>query len=268
MKQEQQIQEMIQKQIGAIRKKILILSGKGGVGKTTIAVNLALEISKAGRKTGLLDIDLHGPSVPFALNIKDEQLYTKDDRILPLKISENLTVMSIGFLLEKRESPVIWRGPRKSMMIRQLLSDVEWGPLDLLLIDCPPGTGDEVLSIVQTLEKPDGAIIVTTPQKLSLADVRKGINFCHELKVPVIGLIENMSGFICPHCGKKTDIFGSEGGRTLAQETAIPFLGSIPLSPAPCEKSEKYWTAEQTLADPGIRENFLKAIHPVMDFCE
>lgn len=212
-----------------IAHKILVLSGKGGVGKSTIAMNFAVWLSMQGKKVGLLDIDIHGPSIPTLLNIEGKSIHTKAGRIEPVLYGENLKIMSIGFLLPDESSPVIWRGPMKHNLIKQFTSDVHWGQLDYLVVDCPPGTGDEPLSIVQSLGNVDGAIVVTTPQQLSVIDVKKCISFCGQLNLPVLGVIENMSGFICPACKSKTDIFKSQGGEQIAKQYRVPFLGKIPI---------------------------------------
>jgi len=208
-----------------------VLSGKGGVGKSTVAVNLAVSLALAGKKVGLLDIDIHGPSIPKILNLEGKTIQAVGDVILPVEMVENLKVMSIGFLLRGSSDAVIWRGPMKYQMIKQFLKDVQWGILDFLIVDSPPGTGDEPLSVVQLLENADGAIIVTTPQEVALSDVRKCISFCRSLNLTVIGVLENMSGFVCPKCGERTDIFKSGGGEIMANEMHVPFLGRIPLDP-------------------------------------
>ncbi len=212
-----------------IDKKILVMSGKGGVGKSTIAVNFAVWLSLQGKKTGLLDIDIHGPSVPKLLNLEKEMIKGKDNTIEPVRYSDTLGIMSIGFLLPDDSKPVIWRGPMKHGLINQFTNDVNWGKLDYLVVDCPPGTGDEPLSIVQTMKDIDGAIVVTTPQQVSVIDVKKCVSFCRQLDLPVLGIVENMSGFICPECGKRTEIFKGEGGREIAEKFDVPFLGKIPL---------------------------------------
>jgi len=222
----------LQETLFGIRHKIVVLSGKGGVGKSSVAANLAVALSLQGKKTGLLDVDLHGPSIPTLLGIDSQIVPSSGARIEPLAYNANLKVMSVGLFLKDQDEAVIWRGPAKHGFIKQLLSSVEWGDLDYLIVDCPPGTGDEPLSVIQLLEKADGAIIVTTPQDVALNDVRKSVTFCRQLKLPVIGVIENMSGFICPHCGESVDIFKSGGGRTMADEMNVPFLGKIPLDPA------------------------------------
>jgi ATP-binding protein involved in chromosome partitioning len=224
-------QRQIRERMKKIKHQILVLSGKGGVGKSTVAVNLAISLALSGRRVGLLDIDIHGPSVPKILNLEGKRLTAAGEQILPVEVAENLKVMSIGFLLQTNDDAVIWRGPMKYQMIKQFLKDVEWGSLDFLIIDSPPGTGDEPLSVVQLLEKADGAVIVTTPQELALADVRKSINFCRNLNLTVLGVLENMSGFVCPKCGQNTDIFKSGGGQSMAAQLQVPFLGRIPIDP-------------------------------------
>ena len=219
----------LQQRMCHIQHKILILSGKGGVGKSTIAVNLAVSLSLAGKKVGLLDIDIHGPSIPRLLNMEGAKINAIGNTFIPAYFENHIKVMSIGFLLGEGDQAVIWRGPMKMKIIKQFLKDVEWGELDYLIIDSPPGTGDEPLSICQLIEDADGAIIVTTPQELSLIDVRRSITFCRKLNLPVLGVIENMSGFVCPHCSNVVDIFKKGGGEVMAHEMSVPFLGSIPI---------------------------------------
>ncbi len=217
-----------------VTKKYIVMSGKGGVGKSTVAVNLAASLVLQGKRVGLLDVDIHGPSVPTMLGLEGHRLESVGDKMLPAELPElgNLKVISIGFMLEARDAPVIWRGPMKNGVIRQFLEDVEWGELDCLIVDCPPGTGDEPLSVIQLMGNADGAIIVTTPQEVSAIDVSKSINFCKQLHLPVTGIIENMSGFVCPECRKITYIFNRDGGKRLAEKYGVPFLGSMPIDPA------------------------------------
>ena len=224
-------QTQIRNRIQLIRHKILVLSGKGGVGKSTVAANLAMSLALTGKKVGLLDIDIHGPSVPKILGIEKEIVQIKGNTLFPVEMTENLKVMSIGFLLRQSDDAVIWRGPMKYQMIKQFLKDVHWGNLDFLVVDSPPGTGDEPLAIVQLLESADGAVVVTTPQEVALSDVRKCISFCNNLNLSVLGVLENMSGFVCPKCGEQTDVFKSGGGEIMARQMSIPFLGRIPIDP-------------------------------------
>lgn len=213
-----------------IKHKIVVLSGKGGVGKSTVAVNLAVSLGIAGNKVGILDVDIHGPSIPKMLHLEDHRLESNGMKLIPAEVG-NIKVMSIGFLLECADDAVIWRGPRKAGLIKQFVEEVNWGDLDYLIVDCPPGTGDEPLSVIQALGTADGAVVVTTPQDVALADVRKSINFCHQLSLPVLGVVENMSGFVCPHCGEVADIFKSGGGERMADQMKVPFLGRVPLDP-------------------------------------
>ncbi len=231
--------EVLQERLQHIQYKLLVLSGKGGVGKSTLAVNLAVALSLSGRRVGLLDADIHGPSIPKLLHLEGQTLAGRGDSILPLTFGDGLKVISIGFLLENEEQAVIWRGPLKMKLINQFLRDVEWGDLDYLIVDSPPGTGDEPLSLAQLIGRLDGAIIVTTPQELALTDVRKCITFCRELNLPVLGVVENMSGLVCPHCGKLIDVFGpGGGGERMAQEMGVPSLGRIPFDPQVVEASD------------------------------
>jgi ATP-binding protein involved in chromosome partitioning len=229
--------------------KLLVMSGKGGVGKSTVAANLAASLARAGKSVGLLDVDIHGPSIPKLLGLEAEQLVVHDRGIAPIAIGENLKVMSIGFLLPGAAEAVIWRGPMKYGMIRQFLKDVDWGTLDYLVIDAPPGTGDEPLSVAQLIGQPAGAILVTTPQELAVADVRRSVSFCEKLSLPVVGIIENMSGLTCPHCGGRIELFKTGGGESLAREMAVPFLGSIPIDPQIVECGDRGTPYAQQFAD-------------------
>jgi Mrp family chromosome partitioning ATPase len=227
--------QALRERLCKIKHKILVLSGKGGVGKSTVAVNIAVALALRGRKVGLLDIDIHGPNVPKMLGVEGMRVSGGPQSLEPYLYSENLKLMSMSFLLHSPDAAVIWRGPLKMGVIKQFLKDVEWGELDYLIVDAPPGTGDEPLSICQLIEDADGAVIVTTPQEVSVLDVRKCINFCCQLKMPVIGVVENMSGFVCPHCGKTTDLFKKGGGEKMAKEMNVPFLGAVPIDPAVVE---------------------------------
>ncbi len=213
-----------------IKHKIVVMSGKGGVGKSTVATNLAFSLSQHGYEVGLLDVDINGPDIAKMLGIENERLGAADGGIAPVLVPPHLKVVSMAFLLKDRDTPVIWRGPLKMSAIRQFLGDVKWGDLDYLIIDLPPGTGDEPLSIAQLI--PGGnAIIVTTPQDVALLDSRKAVNFAKTLKMPIIGILENMSGLSCPHCKKKIDLFKTGGGLKAASDLSVPFLGKIPIDP-------------------------------------
>jgi len=211
-----------------VKYKVLVLSGKGGVGKSTVATNLALTLAEAGRRVGLLDVDLHGPSIPTLLGLTGKRARFVDDRIMPIQHAENLKVISMGNLLRGRDDAVIWRGPLKMKAITQLIGGVEWGDLDYLVVDSPPGTGDEPLSIAQLIPGAH-AVVVTTPQEISLSDVRKSVGFCNEVGLKLIGLIENMSGYVCPNCGHRDDIFGTGGGERTASQLSLRLLGKIPI---------------------------------------
>ncbi|MGQ9812000.1 MAG: P-loop NTPase [Dissulfurimicrobium sp.] len=223
--------QIIKEKLGRIENKIMVMSGKGGVGKSTVAVNLALGLSLENFYVGLLDVDLHGPNVPKMLGVEKGELKRRSDGTVgPVFYSPNLQFMSVEPLLPERDSAVMWRGPLKMSAIRQFIYDIEWGDLDYLVIDAPPGTGDEPMTIAQMI--PDAyAVVVTTPQEVSLLDVRKSINFCRHVNMPILGIVENMSGMICPHCGKAIDVFKRGGGEKLAEELGIAFLGRIPVDP-------------------------------------
>ncbi len=223
--------------LGRIHHKIIVMSGKGGVGKSTVAVNLAVALSTAGKRVGLLDVDIHGPSIPTMLNLTGKRLIEENEKIQPVCIGA-LKVMSIGFMLPEQDDAVIWRGPMKMGVIKQFLTEVEWGELDYLVIDSPPGTGDEPLSVCQLIGDADGAVVVTTPQEVSAADVRKSIGFCGKLNMPVLGIVENMSGFVCPKCGEVTEIFNAGAGQAIADRFRLPLLGKIPLDPAVCKAGD------------------------------
>ena len=231
-KTEQDQQEaQLRGRMEAIGLKLLVLSGKGGVGKSTVAANLAVELARQGKQVGLLDVDVHGPSIPRLMGLAAARVEFGGDGLTPIRAGDRLEVMSIGFLLREDADAVIWRGPLKYKVIRQFLGDVRWGQLDYLVVDCPPGTGDEPLAVAQLVGSPAAAVIVTTPQDVAISDVRRCVTFCRTVELPVTGIVENMSGFVCPHCGEKTDLFGSGGGQSLAAEMDVPFLGSIPIDP-------------------------------------
>ena len=250
--------------ICGIAHKILVMSGKGGVGKSSIAANIAVGLSMKGKNVGLMDIDIHGPSIPGMVGLEGSPLKQTEEGLLPLEYSDNLKVMSIGFLIRDRKDAVIWRAPLKHSLIKQFLTDVRWGDLDYLIIDCPPGTGDELISIAQLLEGADGAIVVTTPQDVALNDVRKSITFCHHVQMPVMGVIENMSGFVCPNCGTKVDIFKTGGGEKMAQEMGVPFLGRIPIDPRIVEQSDSGKPFVQYSSESETTRSFESVILPLL----
>ena len=229
----------IKRTLGHIKNKLLVMSGKGGVGKSSLAAFLAIGLAKKGKNVGLMDIDLHGPSIPRLLGLKDNiQNVTEAGKADPIHFLPNLRVISIESLMgEDKDLATIWRGPLKIGVIRQFMSDIDWPELDYLIIDSPPGTGDEPLTIAQTI--PDAkAIIVTTPQEISLADVRKSINFCRHVNMHILGIVENMSGLECPHCGKRIDLFSARGGEFMAKKENLPLLASLPIEPEFVQKGD------------------------------
>lgn len=223
----------IQETLSKIKYKIAILSGKGGTGKTTVTVNIAQTLANKGFSVGVLDADITGPNIPLMFGAEFEQLSTEDNKIVPIE-AHGVKIISMEFLLEDKSKAIIWRGPMKIKGLKQLIADVKWGELDFLIIDLPPGSSDEPLSIVQTIKDLDGMIVVTTPQEVSLLDITKSINFAEVTNTPVIGIVENMSGFVCPHCGETTNIFKKDGGKNIAEQLSIEFLGAVPLIPAIC----------------------------------
>jgi Mrp family chromosome partitioning ATPase len=230
---EEQIKEeetKVSRTLAKIRNRLLVFSGKGGVGKSTVAANLSLAFSMQGLTVGLLDVDIHGPNLAKILGVEDKRMDVSPEGIKAVDVNDNLKLVSMSFLLQDPNLPVIWRGPLKMKAIQQFLGDVDWGELDWLVIDSPPGTGDEPLSVAQLIPA-SGAIIVTTPQELSLMDSRKAVAFAKSLNLKILGIIENMSGMTCPHCGKDIDLFKKGGGEKVALELGVPFLGKIPIDP-------------------------------------
>ncbi len=222
--------ERIDRRMADISRKIVVMSGKGGVGKTTVAVNLAFALSEMGKKVGILDCDIHGPNVAKMLGVRDAELYSPDGKtMIPVEAKNGIKVMSLAFALPDPDDAIIWRGAMKMGVIRQFLGDTEWGTLDYLIIDTPPGTGDEQLTVVQSIKDITGAIIVTTPQSVAILDSRRSVTFARKCGLPIIGVIENMSGLKCPGCGTEIPVFGKNGGRNMALEMNTPFLGAIPM---------------------------------------
>src|SRR4030042_4963294 len=254
----------LQDNISRIKHKIVVLSGKGGVGKSTVATNIAVALSLKGQKVGLMDVDIHGPSIPKMLGLEGHTLRGSDTGLAPIVYSDNLRVMSIGFILRSQNEAVIWRAPLKHKLIRDFLTDVKWGEIDYLIIDSPPGTGDEPLSVAQLIEDAAGAVIVTPPQDVALIDVRKAITFCRHVNLPILGVVENMSGFICPHCGKMTDIFKKGGGEAMAKEMGVPFLGRIPLDPKIVETADNGKPFFQYFQDTDAAKAFEVIIEPLL----
>ena len=239
--------------LGRIKHKFIIMSGKGGVGKTSTSVNLSLALAGLGHQVGIMDVDLHGPDVPRMLGLSGMLDMGPNRKLTPMRHSANLSAVSIESLTPVKDNAIIWRGPVKYSAIQQFIGDVAWGDLDFLLIDAPPGTGDEPLTVAQTISDAK-AIIVTTPQEVSLADVRKSINFCKIVKMEIFGLIENMSGFACPHCRAAIDLFGSGGGEKTAIAAGIPFLGKIPFDPKMVECGDAGVSYQQQYQNSSLSE--------------
>jgi Mrp family chromosome partitioning ATPase len=256
---------MLSARMGDIRQKILVMSGKGGVGKSTVAANLAVGLSQAGFSVGLLDIDIHGPSIPQLLGLQGQRVQGSPGGLEPVRVSDRLAVMSIGFLVQSRNDAVIWRGPMKYGVIRQFLKDVLWGRLDYLVVDSPPGTGDEPLAVAQLVGKPAHALLVTTPQDLAVSDVRRSVGFCKALDIPVLGIVENMSGFVCPACGHHVDVFSTGGGETLANEEGLSFLGRVPLDPSVVSRSDVGHTLVESADKGGSAQAFRRLGQAVLD---
>ncbi len=243
MKQRQQQMaeqdQVIAQRLAQIEHIIAVISGKGGVGKTTLATAIANKLAAEGLAVGLLDTDITGPNVPLMMGIEGQRPDMEGEFIVPLVSPTGVGVISMGMLAEDSDTPVIWRGPLRGMAVRQFVADVQWGELDYLIIDLPPGTGDEALTVAQSLPGIDGVVVVTTPQEASLEDCRKAVNFARRLELEVLGVVENMSGLICPHCSERIEVFGSGGGEKMAQQFDVPFLGRVPLSPALVEATDR-----------------------------
>ena len=256
---------ILDQNICGIRHKIMVMSGKGGVGKSSVAVNIAVGLSLKGKSVGLMDIDIHGPSIPKMVGLEGAPLKQSEEGLMPVEYSDSLKVMSIGFLIRDRKDAVIWRAPLKHGLIRQFLAEVRWGDLDYLIVDCPPGTGDELISIAQLLEGADGTVIVTTPQDVALDDVRKSITFCRHVNLSVLGVVENMSGFVCPHCGGSVDIFKTGGGEKMASEMGVPFLGRIPIEPRIVDYSDSGKPFIRDFAGTEAARAFESVIEPLVN---
>jgi ATP-binding protein involved in chromosome partitioning len=261
---------VLRTRMNKIKHKIAVISGKGGVGKSVTAVNLAIAFAMQGHenRVGLLDADLHGPCVPTMLGMQDQKLKVGPIGAFPAIGPLGVKVVSMAFVLAGKEVPVVWRGPLKMRAIEQFLSEIAWGELDFLLIDLPPGTGDEPLSVLKLLPEMDGVIIVTIPSEVSQNVVGKAITFAKQLNVPVIGIVENMSGFVCPDCGKETHIFMKGGGKKIAQEYSVPFLGSIPLDPRVCEASDMGQPFIMEYPDSPASKAFMAIVEKIKAFIE
>jgi len=255
----------IREKLKEFKNKLLVMSGKGGVGKSTIAAYLSVGLARKGLQVGLMDVDLHGPSIPRLLGLKGSiQSSAETKKGIPLKYLPNMEVMSIESLLGDKDTATIWRGPLKIGVIKQFISDIDWSNSDYLVIDCPPGTGDEPLTIAQVI--PDTrAIIVTTPQEISLADVRKSINFCKQVNMKILGLVENMSGLKCPYCGKTIDLFKTDGGMITAKKAGLTLLGSLPLEPDIVLEGDNGSVAWMDKEDMPYTKSFSEIVDKVAD---
>lgn len=260
--------ERLKNRMARVKHKLVVISGKGGVGKTMVAVNLAVALAMRGHEVGILDADITGPCVPKMLGLSGSRLVAGPPGIFPVVGPLGVRVVSMDFLLPDEESPVIWRGPLKAVAIRQFLADIVWGPLDYLIVDLPPGTGDEPLTIMQLLPDMDGAIIVTIPSEVSQVVVKKAITFARKLNVPVVGVIENMSGFTCPKCGTYVPIFMEGGGERMARRMGVPFLGRIPIDPRIAEASDAGEPFVVKHKDSPAAKAFLKIAEKIEAFCE
>jgi len=224
-------EERLRSKLSFIRHRIMVMSGKGGVGKSTVATNLAVALSRDGLDVGIMDADIHGPNIPKMLGIESTQIQAGANGMIPVEVLPHLKVISMAFFIGDQDNPVVWRGPLKHSAINQFLGEVEWGHLDYLIVDLPPGTGDEPLSVAHLIKEVDGSIVVTTPQEVALLDSRKAVTFSRMLNIPVIGIVENMSGLTCPHCQKEIPLFKTGGGEKAARDLKVPFLGRIPIDP-------------------------------------
>ncbi|WP_400207875.1 P-loop NTPase [Candidatus Methanomassiliicoccus intestinalis] len=221
----------LMKKLSKIKHTIIVMSGKGGVGKSTVSVNIAVGLALRGYEVGILDADIHGPNVPKMLKLEDVRLEADKNGIYPAEVPPRIKVMSMAFLSQDKDTPIVWRGPMKMGALRQFIEDVYWGDLDYLIVDLPPGTGDEPLTIAQLITNADGSVIVTTPQDVALLDSRKSVSFSNALELPILGIVENMAGFVCPHCKETVNLFKIGGGEKAADELGVPFLGRVPIDP-------------------------------------
>ena len=252
-----------------IKHVIIVISGKGGVGKSTVSANIAETLSMQGYQTGIMDVDITGPNIPKMFHVEDEKLSVDDNRLLvPVDVPPSLKLVSMAFLLPSKDSALTWRGPVRSSAVQQFIEDVNWGPLDYLIIDMPPGTGDEALSIIQLIPKADGTVIVTTPQEVSLLDARKTVTFSSIANIPIIGIVENMSGFVCPHCGEVTNIFKSGGGEDAANQLGIQFLGRIPLEAGVVNSGDKGMPVVIAEPDSASAKAFKSVVSKIVDMIE
>lgn len=266
---QQKEEQKLKQQLKKIKHKIAVISGKGGVGKSTVTANLAMGFAMQGYKVGVLDADIHGPCIPKMLGLKGQTLNSNPSGVIaPVEGRLGIKVASIDFLLQSEDQPVIWRGPLKMRLIQQFLSYVAWGELDFLFVDLPPGTGDEPLTVMQLIPDLDGVLIVTMPSELSEGVVKKSVSFAKQVGVPIIGIIENMSGYVCPDCGKKVDIFQSGGGKRIAEEQFVPYLGSIPIDPSVCTDSDKGFSVIEANKESPTTKALTEVIQKTKEFIQ
>ena len=266
--QRQMIEQEIKlsKNLGQIKYKISVMSGKGGVGKSTVAANLAETFQKLGFSTGILDADIHGPNIPKMLGLEGEDLFINENRnMVPVEAPSGLKVISMAFMIDSIDTPIIWRGPQKSGSIKQLIAEVEWGPLDVLIIDNPPGTGDEPLTILQTIPDTDAVIMVTTPNVVSQEDVLKCVKMVNMMNVDQIGLIENMAYYICPHCGEKLNIFGKGDGEAFSEEMEIEYLGDLPLTEEVSDSPNKDGVVSTLEPNSEVSKRFKEIVNKISE---
>jgi len=257
----QKIQDQtIESTLNKIKNKLLIMSGKGGVGKSSMAANIAVGLSNRQLKVGLMDVDLHGPSIHGIMGVEGLLEITKEKLVIPKLFNENLKIVSMQSLMQDADQAVIWRGPLKNGVIRQFIADMQWGELDYLIIDSPPGTGDEPLSVAQTISDAR-AVVITTPQDVALADVRKSINFCKKMNMDIVGIVENMGPFRCPHCDKPIALFKEGGGQLTAEKAQVPFLGTVPFDPQVVHACDD----GKPIMSQGLDNDYTQAINAVID---
>lgn len=249
-----------------VKYKIAVMSGKGGVGKSTVAANLAEAFQKKGFVTGILDADIHGPNIPKMLGVDGEDIMISNGEMIPVMTKNGLKVMSMAFMIDEVNTPIIWRGPQKSGAIKQFMADTAWGNLDVLIIDNPPGTGDEPLTVLQTLPNVDAVVMVTTPNSLSQEDVLKCVGMVKMLNIEDIALVENMAYYICPHCGERTNIFGESAGEEFANEMGIQYLGELPLTEKVGESANKDSTIVNSYAEEEVSKKFLNIVDDLVKY--
>jgi Mrp family chromosome partitioning ATPase len=261
-------EECARERLSLIRHRIMVMSGKGGVGKSSVTVSLAATLASAGQRVGILDADIHGPNIPRMLGLDRFRLEGAEEGLRPVGGHPNLKVVSMALLSQDADAPIVWRGPVKHNLIKKFAAHVAWGELDFLLVDLPPGTGDEPLSVARVLERVDGAIVVTTPQEVALLDSRKAVAFSRRMKIPVLGIVENMSGLACPHCGGEIDLFKVGGGEKAARELSVPFLGRVPIDPQMVEMCDSGKPLVLNRPDSGVGKAFQEVARKLLESLE